>query len=279
MVAAERGVELRWLPIDPTDGTLRMEALGGLLADGRVRLVAVAHASNVLGTINPVGEIVTAAHAAGALVLADGAQAAAHFPPRVADLGCDFYACSAHKMLGPTGVGALYARAELLEAMPAWMGGGDMIRSVSFDGWQPNEIPYKFEAGTPPIVEEIGFGAAVDFLNGLGHEVAASHERGLTDALLAMLHEADGVQVFGPPTSEGRVGAVSFVLDDVHPHDIATILDSEGVCVRAGHHCAQPLMGVLGVPATTRASLHVYNDLDDVEQLARALHRVREIFA
>lgn len=278
-LAAERGVTLRWIPVRPDDGTLDLAALPALLADGRVRLGAVAHASNVLGTINPVREIADALHAAGALLLVDGAQAAAHFPPRVAEIGCDFYACSAHKMLGPTGVGALYARAELLEAMPAWLGGGDMIREVRFDGWEPNEIPYKFEAGTPAIVEQIGFGAALDYLAGLGPEAALAHEERLTARLIEMLRATGGVRLFGPPAGAGRVGAVSFALDDVHPHDIATILDAEGVCVRAGHHCAQPLMGVLGVGATTRASLHVYNDEDDVEALAAGLARVRAIFA
>ena len=277
MLREERGTELRFLPIDD-DGRLVLDDLDRLL-DG-VGLVAVTAMSNVLGTLNPVRVIADAAHAAGAVVLVDGAQSVPHAVTDVAALGCDFLAFSAHKMCGPTGIGALWGRDDLLEAMPAFIGGGEMIRDVRLDGWTPNEIPWKFEAGTPPIAEAIGFGAALDYLSELDMGAVRAHEAALTRHALSVLSErhGDALRIFGPPHPAERGGVVSFTYADIHPHDLAQVLDSVGVCVRAGHHCAKPLMRRLGVNSTARASFYVYNDEADVEALSDGLVAAAEMF-
>ncbi len=274
LLERERGVRLRVAPV-LDDGSVDLEALLGLLGP-RTRLVAVAHVSNALGTVLPVRRIVEAAHAVGARVLLDGAQAAPHLPVDVQALGCDFYCLSGHKLYGPTGIGVLYARLELLEAMPPWQGGGDMIRTVSFAGSTFADPPHKFEAGTPHIAGAIGLAAAADYLEGLGMERIRAHE----EALLAYATEAvgsvPGLRLVG--TAPEKAGILSFVLEGVHPHDIGTILDHEGVAVRAGHHCAMPVMERFGLAATVRASFGLYNTREEVDALVAALHRVREIF-
>jgi cysteine desulfurase/selenocysteine lyase len=278
MLAQERGVELRYLPVTD-DGRLDLGDLDRLL-DG-VSLVAVTAASNVLGTINPVRRLTEAAHSAGALVLVDGAQLVPHMPTRVADLGCDFLAFSGHKMCGPTGIGVLWAREDLLDAMPAFLGGGEMIRDVRLDGWLPNELPWKFEAGTPPIAEAVGLGAAVAWLEELGMDAVREHELELTRYALATLAErhGDDIRLFGPADATDRGGVVSFTYAGIHPHDLSQVLDQSGVCVRAGHHCAKPLMRRLGVGATARASFYVYNDEADIDALGDALQAASDIFA
>ncbi|HEX9739058.1 MAG TPA: SufS family cysteine desulfurase, partial [Candidatus Limnocylindria bacterium] len=262
----EVGAELRYVAITD-DGRLDLEDLDRLLAT-RPKLVAVAAVSNALGTINPVRDITERAHAAGALVLVDAAQAAPHMPIDVQAIGCDFLAISGHKMLGPSGIGALWARRELLEAMPPFLTGGNMIIRVTLEGAEWNEVPQKFEAGTPAIVEAIGLGAAIDYLTDIGMPNVREHERYLFEHAWAALGEIPDVRRFGPEDPDIHAGVISFVLDAVHPHDMATILDHHGVAVRAGHHCAQPVMQRYDIPATTRASFYVYNDLDDVEALA-----------
>jgi cysteine desulfurase / selenocysteine lyase len=227
--------------------------------------------SNVLGTINPIADISAAAHAVGALVLCDAAQGVPHIPVDVRSLGCDFLALSGHKMLGPSGSGALWARMELLEKMPPFLGGGEMILEVWMDKATYNEIPYRFEAGTPSITPQVGLGAAVEYLENIGMEAVRAHEVELLRHALEQLGEIDGLRIFGPSDLTRRGGVVSFWHDMVHPHDMAQILDTAGVCVRAGHHCAQPLMRRYGIPATTRASFHVYNTLDDVDRLVAAV--------
>ncbi|MFN2607410.1 MAG: aminotransferase class V-fold PLP-dependent enzyme [Acidimicrobiales bacterium] len=278
MLAEERGVELRYLPVDD-DGRLDLSDLGRLL-DG-VGLVAVTAASNVLGTLTPVRLLADAAHAAGALVLVDGAQLVPHVPTRVADLGCDFLAFSAHKMCGPTGIGVLWGREDLLDDMPAFLGGGEMIRDVRLDGWLPNELPWKFEAGTPPIAEAVGLAAACDWLTGVGMDAVRQHEVALTSYALSTLaaRHGDDLRIFGPADTAVRGGVVSFTYKDIHPHDLSQVLDQAGVCVRAGHHCAKPLMRRLGVGATARASFYVYNDEADVDALSDALHAASDLFA
>lgn len=278
LVCAERGARLRYVSLRE-DGTLDLDELDQLLASGRVRLVAVAHVSNVLGTINPVEEVVRRAHAAGALVLVDGAQAVPHMPVDVAAIGADFYAWTGHKALGPTGIGVLHAAPELLERMPPFLGGGHMIARVDLDSSTFNEPPWKFEAGTSPIAEAVGLAAAIEYLRGLGLERVREHERQLTEYALARLAELPFVRVFGPRDVSQRGGVVSFALDGVHPHDVAEICDRHAVCVRAGHHCAQPLMRALGVPATTRASLHAYNCRDDIDRLREALAAAHQLFS
>jgi cysteine desulfurase/selenocysteine lyase len=282
MLAADRGIQLRWIPLT-ADGKLDLTELPRLL-DGS-KMLAVTATSNVLGTINDIAPLAEAAHAAGALVLVDAAQTAPHLTIDVAALGCDFLAFSGHKMLGPTGIGVLWARRELLEAMPPFLGGGEMIADVRLDGFTCAELPWKFEAGTPPIAEAIGLGAAVDYLETVGMDAVRAHEVSLTAYALASLGERFGpqVRVHGPADPSERSGVISFEFatsagDPVHPHDIAQILDSEGVCVRAGHHCAKPLMRVLGVNATARASFYVYNTEDDVDALADALAAVDKMF-
>lgn len=273
----EVGATLDYVAITD-DGQLDIDDLRAKLAAGP-KLLAVAAVSNALGTINPVAEIVRMAHEAGALVLVDAAQAAPHMPIDVAALDCDFLAISGHKMLGPSGIGALWGRRELLDAMPPFMTGGSMIIKVTLDGAEWNEVPAKFEAGTPAIVEAIGLGAAIDYLTALGMDAVREHERYLFERAWAALGEIPGVRRLGPDDPAIHAGVISFVLDTVHPHDVATVFDSEGVAVRAGHHCAQPVMLRYDIPATTRASFYVYNDLDDVDALAAAIRATQQLFA
>ena len=277
LLCAERGAKLRYLSVSD-EGTLSLDELDEALSSGRVKLVSVVHISNVLGTINPVEEIVSRARAAGAVTVVDGAQAVPQMPVDVAAVGADFYGWTGHKALGPTGIGVLHGRRELLEEMPPFLGGGDMISRVDFDMSTWNELPWKFEAGTTPFAEAVGLGAAVDYLSALGMENVRAHERALTTYALERLREVEGLRLFGPPDVERRGGAISFALEGAHPHDIAEICDREAVCVRAGHHCAQPLMRTLGVPATARASFHVYNVREDIDRLVEALQNVRAVF-
>jgi cysteine desulfurase/selenocysteine lyase len=274
MLCEERAARLRVLPIRD-DGSLELEALPALFSE-RTRLVAVTHVSNVLGTINPVREIVALAHARGVPVLVDGAQAAPRIPVDVRELGCDFYAVSGHKLYGPSGIGALYARAELLEAMPPWQGGGSMIESVSFDKTTYAGVPTRFEAGSPNAEGAVGLGAALDWLDAIGMERVAQHERELLDYGTRLLDDIPGVRIYG--RAGAKTGVLSFTLAGVHAHDLGTVLDGEGVAIRAGHHCAQPLMERYGVPATARASLGIYTDHEDLDRLARAVRKAVEIF-
>jgi len=277
LLCRERGARLRYLSVSD-EGTLSLDELERALAGGKVKLVAFAHVSNVLGTLNPVEEIVGRARAAGAATLVDGSQAAPQLPLDLRALDADFYAWTGHKALGPTGIGVLHGRRELLESMRPFLGGGDMISRVGFDESSWNELPWKFEAGTSPIAEGVGLGAAVDYLSSLGMESVRAHERELTAYALDRLPEVQGIRVFGPLDPDRRGGVVSFAIEGIHPHDIAELCDREGVCIRAGHHCAQPLMRMLGVPATARASFHVYNSRDDVDRLVEALAGAREVF-
>jgi cysteine desulfurase/selenocysteine lyase len=278
MLREERGTELRFLDVDDS-GQLVLDDLDRLL-DG-VGLVSLTAMSNVLGTLNPIADIAAAAHAAGAVVVVDAAQSVPHAVTDVAAMGCDFLAFSAHKMCGPTGIGVLWGREDLLEAMPAFLGGGEMIRDVRLDGWTPNEIPWRFEAGTPPIAEAIGLSAAIGYLGELGMEAVREHEVALTAHALHTLTErhGDDLRIFGPPDAHDRGGVLSFTYRDIHPHDLSQVLDSSGVCIRAGHHCARPLMRRLGVPATSRASFYVYNDEADVEALSDGLLAAAKMFA
>ena len=275
ILAVEKELRLEFVPVTE-DGYLDLATYQRLL-DQNPRLVAFTHMSNVLGTINPVAQMVELAHQVGALVLVDGAQSVPHMRIDVQALGVDFLAFSAHKMLGPTGIGVLYAREDLLEQMPPFLGGGDMIKKVQLRSFVPNEVPYKFEAGTPAIAEAVGFAAAIDYLEDVGMEAIATHERELVAYALERLATIPGLKVYGPP-AEHRGGVVSFSIDGVHPHDVAQILDREGIAVRAGHHCAMPLHEKLGVTATTRASFYLYNTLDEVERLVEAVRKVRTIF-
>jgi len=276
IMAAERGASLRFIDIDD-DGRLKLEQLDEFLASGRVKMVAITHVSNSLGTINPVKPIAAKAHAAGALVLIDGAQSVPHMPVDVQEIGADFLAFSGHKMLGPMGVGVLYGRRELLESMPPYMGGGDMIRTVELDHSTYADLPEKFEAGTPSVADAVGLGAAIDYLDGIGLAAMRQHEKDIVRYALATMREVPDVRLFGPE-GDDRAGVISFEIGDVHPHDVASILDSEGVAVRAGHHCTQPLMNRLGVVATTRASVYLYNDERDVDRLVDGIMTVRKIF-
>jgi len=275
MLAAERGLDLEFIPLTD-DGQLDLDAYRRLL-EKNPRLVAFSGMSNVLGTINPVAEMTRLAHAAGALSLVDGAQSVPHLPVDVQALDVDFLAFSAHKMLGPTGIGALYAKADLLEAMPPFLGGGDMIKTVHLRTFVPNDVPHKFEAGTPAIAEAIGFGAAVDYLTHLGMEAVAVHEQEMVSYALERLEEIPNVKVFGP-SAEKKGGVASFTLDGVHPHDVAQILDGRGIAVRAGHHCAQPLHERFGINATTRASFYVYSLKEEVDRLVDGIYEVKKIF-
>lgn len=274
LLCEERGAKLRVAPIDDA-GELLLDELEKLIGP-RTRLVSVTHVSNALGTVNPVAELVRMAHDRGVPVLLDGAQAVPRMPVDVGALDCEFYVFSGHKTYGPSGIGVLYARAELLEAMPPYQGGGEMITSVTFEKSTWNEIPHKFEAGTPAIAEAVGLGAAVDYLNDLGLERIARHEAEILAYGTERLAEIPGLRLIG--TAREKTGVLSFVLEDVHPHDLATILDQHGVAVRAGHHCAQPVMERFGVPATTRASLGVYSDREDVDQLVAGLHEAIQVF-
>jgi cysteine desulfurase/selenocysteine lyase len=277
VLCRERGAELRYLEVDER-GEVSLDQLDAELARGDVRMVAVTHVSNVLGTILPVAEIVARARAAGASTLVDGAQAVPHMPVDVAAIGADFYAWTGHKALGPTGIGVLHGRAEILESMEPFLTGGDMIASVDFQSATWNELPYKFEAGTPPIAEAVGLGAAVEYLGRLGMERVRAHERALTAYMLERLADVPGLSVAGPPEADARGGLASFTIEGMHPHDIAELADRGGVCIRAGHHCAQPLMRCLGVSATARASIGVYNDPADIDALVGALLAGREVF-
>jgi cysteine desulfurase/selenocysteine lyase len=267
------GARLNVIPIDDR-GELRMDALPSLLTP-RTRMVAVVHQSNALGTINPVAEITRLAKQAGAVVLVDGSQAVCHLPVDVAALGADFYVFTGHKLYGPTGIGVLVGREDRLEAMPPFLGGGDMISTVTFERSQWNELPYKFEAGTPAIAQAIGLRAAIEFVERIGLEAVAAHEAALVARATARLQEIPGLRLVG--TAPRKASVVSFVMDGCHPHDIGTIVDGEGVAIRTGHHCAQPLMDRLGIPATARASFAMYNTLDEVDALANALERVRAL--
>jgi cysteine desulfurase/selenocysteine lyase len=277
VLCREQGATLRYLEIDER-GELSLDQLDAELARGDVRLVAFSHVSNVLGTIVPVAEMTARIRAAGAVSLVDGAQAVPHMPVNVEELGADFYAWTGHKALGPTGIGVLHGRAEILEQMEPFMTGGDMIASVDFQSATWNELPYKFEAGTPPIAEAVGLGAAVDYLSGLGMERVRAHEQALTAYMLDRLGEVPGLRVVGPPEAERRGGLASFTIEGIHPHDVAELADRGGVCIRAGHHCAQPLMRCLGVGATARASVGVYNEPADIDALVDALLAGREVF-
>ena len=275
MVCAQTGAVLRVAHIDDT-GTVRMDEFRRLLG-ARTRLVSVSQVSNALGTINPLREMIDLAHAQGAPVLVDGAQGVAHMPVDVQALGCDFYACSGHKLYAPTGIGVLYGRRALLEAMPPWQGGGDMIRTVSFEGSTWNDLPFKFEAGTPHIAGAIGLGAAIDYLGQVGLDAVMAYEHDLLAYGTALLQEIPGLRLVG--TAAHKAGILSFVIDGLHAHDIGTVLDTEGVAIRAGHHCAMPVMDHFGVPATARASLAFYNTREDMDRLAQALRRAVEMFA
>ena len=274
IVCAQTGATLKAVPITER-GELDLDAFDRLLSE-RTRIVSLIHVSNALGTVNPVRELVAQAKAAGAVTLLDGAQAVPHLPVDVQALGCDFYAFSGHKMYGPTGTGALYGREALLDAMPPYQGGGDMIASVTFEKTEYNVLPYKFEAGTPNIAGVVGLGAAVAYLQGLDREALLAHEDRLLEYGSARVAEVPGVRMLGQAARRSSV--LSFVIDGVHPHDIGTILDGEGVAVRTGQHCAQPVMDRYGVPATVRASIGLYNTREDIDALVTGLHKVREVF-
>jgi cysteine desulfurase/selenocysteine lyase len=277
LLCEETGAELRYLGVSD-EGTLSLDQLDQELARGDVKLVAVTHVSNVLGTINPVEEIVARAHAAGALVLIDAAQAVPQLPVDVGRIGADFYAWTGHKALGPTGIGVLHGRREILEGMRPFLGGGDMIRSVDFQRSTWNDLPWKFEAGTSMIAEAVGLGAAIDYLAALGMERVREHELELTRYALERIAEIPGARVIGPADPDARGGLVSFELEGIHPHDVAELVNRENVCVRAGHHCAQPLMRRLGVPATARASFGPYTVRSDVDALVAAIAKARAVF-
>jgi cysteine desulfurase/selenocysteine lyase len=275
ILSAERGIRLEFIPITP-DGLLDLDEYRNLL-EQTPRLVSFTHMSNVLGTINPAKDIVQMAHQAGAIALIDGAQSVPHFSVNVQELDADFLAFSSHKMCGPTGLGVLYGRYELLHAMPPFLGGGEMIKRVLLRSFTPNELPYKFEAGTPAIAESIGLHAAIDYLDRVGMDLIAAHEREIITYALERLGEIPGVKVLGPQaTSKGGVAA--FTYDGVHPHDVAQILDQSGIAVRAGHHCAMPLHEKYNIPATTRASFYLYNTIEEVDRLIEGIYNVKQVF-
>ena len=282
MLSAEKGFELRWIPVTP-DGHLDLRDLDTLLEGAK--LVSVTAMSNVLGTLNDIPRLAEAAHGAGALLAVDGSQYVPHVPTDVQAMGSDFLIFTGHKMLGPMGIGVLWARADLLEAMPPFLGGGEMILNVTKEGFTTTEIPWKFEAGTPMVAEAVGLGAAIDYLDNLGMDNVRAHEIELTDYALRTLNEryGDKIVIHGPQVASERGGVLSFVYGEpdmrVHPHDIAQVLDQAGVCVRAGHHCAKPLLQTMNVPATSRASVYVYNDESDIDALAEALEASSDIFA
>ncbi len=275
ILCEERGVRLRVIPMND-DGELLMDEYEKLLGP-RTKLVSVVHMSNSLGTINPMEQIVALAHSHGARVLVDGAQSVPHMPIDVQELGCDFLVFSGHKVLGPTGIGILYGRAELLEAMPPYQGGGDMIKSVTFEKTTYNSLPHKFEAGTPNIAGTIGLGAAVDYVTDLGLDRISARERELLDYGTACLSSISGLRLVG--TAREKSSVLSFVLDGIHPHDIGTILDAEGIAIRAGHHCTQPVMDRFGIAATARASLSFYNTKEEIDALVRGIDKVMEVFS
>jgi len=274
LLCEEKGATLRVAPIDDA-GEVDLQAFERLLSP-RTRIVSVSHVSNALGTVNPVRRMTELAHAAGAVAVIDGAQATPHLAVDVRAIGCDFYAFSGHKVYGPSGTGALYGRAALLEAMPPWQGGGDMIASVTFEKSTWNSLPYKFEAGTPNIAGGIALGAAIDWVEGVGLDKVAAHEHDLLEHGTALLLDLPGLRLVG--TAREKTGVLSFVLDGVHPHDVGTILDYEGIAVRTGHHCAQPVMDRYGIPATTRASLCAFNTREELDALARGVRKVQEMF-
>lgn len=275
ILASEKNIHIDFIPV-LENGFLELDSYQTLLKN-EPKMVAFTHMSNVLGVVNPVQEMTAQAQRMGAVVLIDGAQSVPHFPVDVEQSGADFYAFSAHKMCGPTGIGILYGKRKLLEEMNPFLGGGDMIKKVTFEGFIPNEIPYKFEAGTPAIAEAIGFGAAVDYLNKVGMEEIHAHEKRITSYAYARLSEIQGLRILGPSANE-RGGVIAFELENIHPHDVAQILDSEGIAVRAGHHCAMPLHQKLNVQASTRASFYLYNTIEDVDVLVKGIHKVKEIF-
>jgi cysteine desulfurase/selenocysteine lyase len=275
MLQSERGIELDFIPVT-NDGLLDLETYKALLSR-RPKLVSFTHMSNVLGTINPAAEIIRLAHEAGAITLVDGAQSVPHLKVDVQSLDADFYAFSAHKMCGPTGIGALYGKAALLEAMPPFLGGGDMIKEVKLRSFRPNTLPHKFEAGTPAIAEAVGFGAAVDYLSKVGMDKISAHEHEITEYALERLEEIPGVKLFGP-SADKKGGVAAFTLEGIHPHDVAQILDQGGIAVRAGHHCAQPLHEKFGIPATSRASFYLYNTKEEVDLLVNGIYKVKELF-
>lgn len=276
-LAAKTGATVKYIPVD-SQGYLDMETFANWLTPA-VKLVAITQMSNVLGTIPPIEDMIRQAHEVGALVLIDGAQSVPHLPVDVQNLDCDFLAFSSHKMLGPTGLGVLWARRNILADMPPFMTGGDMIKRVTFEGAEWNDLPWKFEAGTPAIAEVIGLGVAVDYLNQLGMSNIRQHEIELTGYALEKLNQVEGLRIYGPQDSHQRGGAVSFTMGNIHPHDIAAVLDGEGIAVRAGHHCAMPLHDKLGLTATTRASFYVYNTTADVDRLVEGLDKARELLA
>ncbi len=276
MLAEQMDLIIEFIPITESY-ELDLEKYKSLL-EKKPKLLSFTHMSNMLGTINPAKEITDLAHAAGAIVLIDGAQSVPHFPVNVQEIGADFYAFSAHKMLGPTGIGALYARTDLQEAMPPFMGGGDMIRKVTYKGFTTNDIPYKFEAGTPAIAEGIGFGAAVEYLDFIGMDKVFAHEQEITRYAMETMESVKDLVIHGPAPEE-KGGVVSFSFMDVHPHDVSQILDSEGIAVRAGHHCVMPLHRKLNLAATTRASMYLYNTKEDIDKLVMGLEKVRQLFA
>ena len=275
MLQAERGIELDFIPVTE-DGLLDLDVYKTLL-NRTPKLVSFTHMSNVLGTINPAAEIIRLAHEAGALTLVDAAQSVPHLKVDVQALDADFFAFSAHKMCGPTGIGVLYGKTELLESMPPFLGGGDMIKEVKLRSFRPNSLPHKFEAGTPAIAEAVGFGAAVDYLESIGMDAIAAYEHEITEYALERLEEVPGIKLFGPSVDH-KGGVASFTFDGVHPHDVAQILDRDGIAVRAGHHCAQPLHEKYGIPATSRASFYLYNTKEEVDMLVNGLYKVKELF-
>jgi cysteine desulfurase/selenocysteine lyase len=276
LLAQDRGATLRFIPIDD-HGRLDLTNLDRLL-EGPVKIVSLAHVSNVLGTINPVADVIRRAHAVGARVMLDAAQSVPHMPVDVRALDCDFLALSGHKMLGPTGIGVLYGKREALESMNPFLGGGEMIREVRLEGSTWNDVPFRFEAGTMNIADTIAFGAAIDYLEGIGMASVEAHGRELVDETFRILGAIPGVTIYGPPAGEPRGAIVSFTVDDIHAHDVAAVLDGEGVAVRAGHHCAMPLHAKLGVAASVRASFHVYNTTSDIERLGDGVRKAKQLF-
>ncbi len=275
ILAAERGIRLEFIPVTE-NGLLDLDAYRSLLSQDP-KLVSFTHMSNVLGTITPAAEMIKLAHAAGAVTVLDAAQSVPHLKVDVQELDVDFMAFSAHKMCGPTGIGALYGKIRLLEGMPPFLGGGDMIKEVKLRSFRPNEVPHKFEAGTPAIAESVGFGAAVDYLSALGMQAVSAHEHEITEYALERLEEIPGLRVFGPP-AEKKGGVASFTFDGIHPHDVAQILDRDGIAVRAGHHCAQPLHEKFGIPASTRASFYLYTTKEEIDALVDGLYKVKKVF-
>lgn len=275
MLQAEKNIELDFIPVTE-NGLLDLDIYKSLL-DRSPKLVSFTHMSNVLGTINPVQEMIKMAHLVGAIVLVDGAQSVPHLQVDVQKLDADFYAFSAHKMCGPTGIGILYGKSALLESMPPFLGGGDMIKEVKLKSFRANTLPHKFEAGTPAIAEAIGLGAAVDYLSSIGMEKIAAHEHQITEYALERLEEIPGLKLFGP-SADKKGGVAAFTLDGIHPHDVAQILDKDGIAVRAGHHCAQPLHEKFGIPATSRASFYLYSTKEEVDLLVNGLYKVKEMF-